>query len=137
MYIMEKNGRLDAVAYRFVITLNDDELDNIEYVYITEKARDNLSEKLLSNIVRTGDKITDEKAEYKAMYDAEDIVQEQYFTQDKINELKLRFIKYIVETPNPFSIYCNDTDAYPVPAYRIFDINVNVNPDNNKAMKGD
>lgn len=126
---MEKNGRVDAVAYRFGITLNDDKLDNTEYVYILEKARDNLNQKLLSNIVKTGDEIADERAEYKAMCDAEDIVQEQYFTQDKINELKLRFIKYIVETPNPFSIYCDDTDAYLVPADEIFDISVNVNPE--------
>lgn len=121
-----------AVAHRFGITLNDDGLDNTEYVYILEKVRDNLNEKLLSNIVKTGDEIADERAEYyKAMCDAEDIVQEQYFTQDKINELKLRFIKYIVETPNPFRIYCDDTDTYLVPADKIFDISVNVNPENN------
>lgn len=129
---MEKNGRLYAVAHRFGITLNDDGLDNTEYVYILEKARDNLTEKLLRNIVKTGDEIADERAEYKALCDAENIVQEQYFTQDKINELKLRFIKYIVETPNPFSIYCDDTDTYPVPTNEIFDISVNVNPENNE-----
>jgi len=129
---MEKNGRVDAVAHRFGITLNDDGLDNTEYVYILEKARDNLYQKLLSNIVRTGDEIADDRAEYEVMCDAENIVQEQYFTQDKINELKLRFIKYIVETPNPFSIFCDDTDTYLVPADKIFDISVNVNPVNSE-----
>lgn len=128
---MEKNGRLYATAYRFEIKLNSDDIDDLEYVYITEEASNNLIQKLLSNIVRTGDEIADERAEYKAMCDGENIVQEQYFTQDKINELKLRFIKYIVETPNPFSIYCDDTDTYLVPADKIFDISVNVNPENN------
>lgn len=119
---MEKNGRLDAVAYRFGITLNDDELDNTEYVYITEKARNNLDE-MFKNLGIDPD---------VCLYKDEDVVQDQYFTQDKINELKLRFIKYIAETPNPFSIYCDDTDAYLVPADKIFDISVNVNPGNNE-----
>ena len=126
---MEKNGRLDAEMYHFNIDL--DEIES-ECVYISEHAGKNLRDKLFNELTRTGDKETDEIAEWNIMYDVENVIQEQYFTQDKINELKLRFIKYIVETPNPFRIYCNDTDTYLVPTDKIFDISVNVNPVNNE-----
>ena len=45
-------------------------------------------------------------------YDAqEDLVQEKYFTQQKINELKLKLIQKIQECKNPFNICCVDRDG--------------------------
>lgn len=41
----------------------------------------------------------------------EDLVQEKYFTQEKIDELKQKFIKRIQECENPFNIYCVDRDG--------------------------
>ena len=41
----------------------------------------------------------------------EDLVQEKYFTKEKIDELKQKFIKRIQESENPFSIYCVDKDG--------------------------
>ena len=41
----------------------------------------------------------------------EDKVQEAYFTKERINELKRKYIKMIEETENPFHIYCVDTDG--------------------------
>ena len=45
-------------------------------------------------------------------YDSqEDLVQEKYFTQRKIDELKLKLIQKIQECKNPFNIYCADRDG--------------------------
>lgn len=41
----------------------------------------------------------------------EDLVQERYFTKEKIEEIKQEFIKRIQESDNPFDIYCVDTDG--------------------------
>lgn len=41
----------------------------------------------------------------------EDLVQNKYFTQEKIDELKQKFIKRIQECKNPFSISCIDRDS--------------------------
>ena len=47
----------------------------------------------------------------------EDLVKKAYFTQERIDELKEKFINYIKETKNPFIISCNDTDC----GYRVSD----------------
>lgn len=41
----------------------------------------------------------------------EDLVQEKYFTQEKINELKKQLIAKIESTENPFAICCVDVDG--------------------------
>lgn len=41
----------------------------------------------------------------------ERIVQEKYFTKDKIEELRARLIQKIQEAENPFKIVCSDYDA--------------------------
>jgi hypothetical protein len=43
--------------------------------------------------------------------DQEDLVQEKYFTQQKIDELKLKLIQKIQECKNPFYICCVDRDG--------------------------
>jgi len=39
------------------------------------------------------------------------IVEDKYFTQERINELKENLIKKIRETENPFDISCTDIDS--------------------------
>lgn len=41
----------------------------------------------------------------------DDLVKEKYFTQQKIDELKLKFIQKIKECKNPFDICCVDRDG--------------------------
>lgn len=41
----------------------------------------------------------------------ENLVLEKYFTKEKIEVLKLKFIKEIIESENPFDIYCIDRDG--------------------------
>ena len=48
---------------------------------------------------------------YKEYNKQEDLVQEKYFTQQKIDELKLKLIQKIQECKNPFNIYCVDRDG--------------------------
>lgn len=58
------------------------------------------------------------------IYDAqEDLVQEKYFTQKKIDELKLKLIQKIQECKNPFYICCVDRDSgYNVTKEQLFNI---------------
>ena len=62
--------------------------------------------------------------QWQKMYDdEEDLVQERYFTQEKIDELKQIFIKKIQESKNPFNISCVDRDGgYNVTEEELFDI---------------
>ena len=48
---------------------------------------------------------------YKEYNKQEDLVQEKYFTQQKIDELKLKLIQKIQECKNPFKISCVDRDG--------------------------
>lgn len=48
---------------------------------------------------------------YKEYDKQEKIVQEKYFTQQKIDELKLKLIQKIQECKNPFKISCVDRDG--------------------------
>lgn len=55
--------------------------------------------------------------------DQEDLVQEKYFTQQKINELKLKLIQKIQECKNPFNICCADRDGgYNVTEDQLFNL---------------
>ena len=64
-----------------------------------------------------------EKEWYKEYNKQEELVQEKFFTQEKINELKQEFIKKIQECKNPFNIYCVDRDGgYNVTEDQIFSL---------------
>ena len=53
----------------------------------------------------------------------ENLVQERYFTQQKIDELKLKFIQKIQECKNPFNIYCVDRDGgYNITEEQLFNL---------------
>ena len=53
----------------------------------------------------------------------EDLVQKKYFTQKKIDELKLKFIQRIQECKNPFNICCVDKDGeYNVTKEQLFSL---------------
>ena len=60
----------------------------------------------------------------KKFYDSQkDLVQEKYFIQQKIDELKLKFIKRIQECKNPFYICCVDRDGgYNVTEEQLFNL---------------
>jgi hypothetical protein len=57
-------------------------------------------------------------------YDAqEDLVQSRYFTKERIDELKRKFIQRIQECENPFDISCVDRDGgYNVTEDMLFDL---------------
>ena len=57
-------------------------------------------------------------------YDSqEDLVKEKYFTQRKIDELKLKLIQKIQECKNPFFIYCVDRDGgYDITEDKLFSL---------------
>lgn len=53
----------------------------------------------------------------------ENLVQEKYFTQQKIDELKLKLIQRIQECKNPFYIVCVDRDGgYNVTEDQLFNL---------------
>ena len=52
----------------------------------------------------------------------EAIVQDAYFTPERIAELKRELIKRIEETDNPFAIWCSDYDEYEVDKDKIFEM---------------
>ena len=52
-----------------------------------------------------------DESKYISPEDQEQIVQDKYFTQRKIDELKLKLIQRIQECKNPFDIFCYDTDG--------------------------
>ena len=55
--------------------------------------------------------------------DQEDLVQEKYFTSERIQELKDYFCKLIQEDKNPFYICCVDRDgSYNVTEEELFDL---------------
>lgn len=61
---------------------------------------------------------------YKEYDKQEKIVQEKYFTQQKIDELKLKLIQKIQECKNPFNICCVDRDGgYNVTEDQLFNLN--------------
>lgn len=62
---------------------------------------------------------------YKEYNKQEDLVQEKYFTQQKIDELKLKLIQKIQECKNPFNICCVDRDGgYNVTEDELFNLNI-------------
>jgi len=68
-------------------------------------------------------KYKSEEQVQKFYNDQEDLVQEKYFTQQKIDELKLKLIQKIQECKNPFYIYCVDRDGgYNVTEDQLFNL---------------
>lgn len=64
-----------------------------------------------------------EKEWYKEYNKQEELVQEKYFTQQKIDELKLKLIQKIQECKNPFNICCVDRDGgYNVTEDQLFNL---------------
>lgn len=64
-----------------------------------------------------------DESKYISPEDKEQIVQDKYFTQRKIDELKLKLIQRIQECKNPFDIFCYDTDGgYNVTADQLFNL---------------
>ena len=64
-----------------------------------------------------------DESKYISPEDQEQIVQDKYFTQRKIDELKLKLIQRIQECKNPFDIFCYDTDGgYNVTADQLFNL---------------
>jgi hypothetical protein len=46
-----------------------------------------------------------------SLEEKEDLIQEKYFTQEKIDELKQKFVDRIMSEKNPFEISCVDVDS--------------------------
>ena len=46
-----------------------------------------------------------------SLEEEEDLVQEKYFTQEKIDELKKKLVDRIMSEKNPFDISCVDVDG--------------------------
>lgn len=46
-----------------------------------------------------------------SLEEKEDLVQEKYFTQEKIDELKKKLVDRIMSEKNPFDISCVDVDG--------------------------
>lgn len=64
-----------------------------------------------------------DESKYISPEDQEQIVQDKYFTQRKIDELKLKLIQRIQECKNPFDIFCYDTDGgYNVTEKELFNL---------------
>ena len=103
---------VDNDVFRFRISLKSElELDDIT---VYTKPFHDLS--LLG-------KDTTEEDLYKEYDKQEELVQEKYFTQQKINELKLKLIQKIQECKNPFNICCVDRDCgYNVTEDQLFNL---------------
>ncbi len=64
------------------------------------------------------------KSEYHlSLNEKEQLVENKYFTKERIAELKKEFIKRIEECDNPFSIFCCDVDGdYNVTEEQLFSL---------------
>lgn len=107
---MEKPKYVDNDVFAFRVHLKDElELDNI-YVYVKPFPEPPIGT------------ATDEER-YELRGRQENLVLEKYFTKEKIEELKQKFIKEIQESENPFDIYCVDRDGgYNVKEEELFNL---------------
>lgn len=93
--------------------------------------RINLKEEFDSNEITVYTKPFPEPEEYTneclTEYDKqEEFVKEKYFTQKRIDELKLKLIQRIQECKNPFYISCTDRDGgYNVTEDQLFNLEEN------------
>lgn len=66
-----------------------------------------------------------EHLEDLSLDECENLVMEKYFTQDKIDALKDKFIKQIQASDNPFDIHCVDVySGYNVTEDKLFNLNI-------------
>ena len=107
----ESQHFVDNDVFRYRISLNRDFTDEEITIY-TKPFPD----------FPVGKYMSDEQVQN--FYDAqEDLVQEKYFTQKKIDELKLKLIQKIQECKNPFNICCVDRDGgYNVTKEQLFNL---------------
>lgn len=52
-----------------------------------------------------------DESKYMTLEEEEDLVQEKYFTKERIAELKQKLIEKIMAEEDPFYIYCVDVDG--------------------------
>lgn len=105
---MSEKKYVDNDVFRFRISLQDDTMDRTVYT------------KPFPNIIAS----TDEEF-YDAMQKEEDLVEEKYFTKERIEELKEEFIRKIRDTENPFNICCVDRDGgYNVTEDELLDVGI-------------
>ena len=107
----ESQHFVDNDVFKFRISLNRDFTDEEITIYTKSFSDFHIGEYKSEGLVQK-------------FYDAqEDLVQEKYFTQKKIDELKLKLIQKIQECKNPFYIYCVDMDVgYNVTKEQLFNI---------------
>ena len=92
-------------VYKFRCTLKHNLCNADETVYIKP-----LPEHLIDNL---------------SLDECEDLVMKKYFTQQKIDELKLKLVQKIQESKNPFNIHCIDVDGgYNVTEDELFNLNI-------------
>lgn len=108
---MEKTNYVDNDIFKFRISL-DREFTDDEITIYTKPFPD----------FPIGEYKSEEQVQ--EFYDKqEDLVQKKYFTQKKIDELKLKFIQRIQECKNPFNICCADKDGgYNVTKEQLFNL---------------
>lgn len=62
-----------------------------------------------------------DKSKELTLEEEENLVQEKYFTKERIDELKRQFVEEFMADENPFDISCTDTDGgYKVTEEQLF-----------------
>lgn len=106
---MENSKYVDNYVFKYSVHLKNDSLYEIVYTKPFSKPQ-------------IGIKSSTEQQELDDDYE-ENLVLEKYFTKEKIEELKQKFIKEIQESENPFNIYCVDVDGgYNVTEEELFNL---------------
>jgi len=118
----ESQHYVDNDVFRFRISLKN-EFEDDEITIYTKPLDVNIELKLLDNEWFEKNKNNiDESIDIQTKAQ-KDLVQERYFTQQKIDELKLKLIQRIQECKNPFNICCVDMDGgYNVTEEQLFSL---------------
>lgn len=107
-----ENEYVDNDVFKFRVRLNNDLIDEDITIYTKPFPEFSSLEHYKT-----------EQQHQKFYNDQEDLVQEKYFTKEKIDELKNRLIERIQECENPFNIYCVDRDGgYNVTKEQLFNL---------------
>ena len=118
----KQQGYVDNDVFKFRISL-DSKFTNDEITIYTKPLDVNIELKLLDNEWFEKNKNNIDESIDSQMKAQKDLVQEKYFTQKKIDELKLKFIQRIQECKNPFNICCVDRDGgYNVTKEQLFNL---------------
>ena len=103
---MKENKYVDNDVFKFRCALKND-INDLYITVFTKPFNDD----------------TDNELSLIGCDENEKLVQKKYFTQERINELKLKLIQEIQECQNPFDIYCVDVDGgYKVTEDELFDL---------------